>query len=400
MAPNDVSDPETVSPERERLRAIVNRLKEVRRKCGDTPGVAGQRNAAVEGLDAVLSDLKACLDPSGELMEVEVLDLRLATVEELIEATGSPGVARVIASIRSSLVTPSTDAIKEEEPPPPRRFQPSPTSAVRRRRPRPNAGRRPAPAPPRKRRFGRLILTVLIVGAIAAASFFYLRLDESGFRHWGSSESDVIERPVFSPRSTSTDPISGPSQSGFSNRLDLHEEEMAHFTFEISLAESSLKEGNLNESLKHFAAAAAIDRQHHRVVGMGKALIANMLYEADLAYDNGNRELAGKKVEYARSLARGLQLVGSSGNNSTRISGEMIRFEEISPSDGEALLQAVGHQVRLILKTREVIFGYLIEIRDGILILDAYSGAKGPGIDASASILASTVKEMRVYDVR
>lgn len=175
---------------------------------------------------------------------------------------------------------------------------------------------------------------------------------------------------------------------------------MAHFTFEISLAESSLKEGNLNESLKHFAAAAAIDRQHHRVVGMGKALIANMLYEADLAYDNGNRELAGKKVEYARSLARGLQLVGSSGNNSTRISGEMIRFEEISPSDGEALLQAVGHHVRLILKTREVIFGYLIEIRDGILILDAYSGAKGPGIDASASILASTVKEMRVYDVR
>ena len=175
---------------------------------------------------------------------------------------------------------------------------------------------------------------------------------------------------------------------------------MARFTFEMSLAESSLQDGDLNGSLRHFAAAAAIDRQNRRVVAMGKSLIAAMLQDADLAYDNGDREMAGKKVQNARSIARGLQLVGSSIGNPTQQSAPMTRFADISPRNGDPVAQAVGHTVRLTLKTRDVIYGYLIEIQNDLLVLDAYSGAKGPGIDSSSSILDSTIKEVRVYDVR
>ena len=400
MAPTDVKDLETGNPERDNLKEIIKRLKEVLRKCADTPVVGGRGNTAVVGLTAILAELEESLDPSSELMEVEVLDLRLATVEEMFEATGSPGVARVLASIRTSSAIPSEDTIKEEEPPPPQRFQPSPTSAVRRRRPRPKTRKGPAPAPPRKRRFGLLAVAILIVGAAAVTTFMYLQQLGPWATPSASSDQAGTDRPVIPWRSTTTDSASAPSGSGSGHGIDLKEEDMARFTFEMSLAESSLQDGNVNESLRHFAAAAAIDRQHRRVVAMGKTLIAFMLYDADRAYDSGDRTTAGKKVENARNIARGLQLVGASSGKTTQLSVTTTRFEDISPRDDEALAQVVGHTVRLTLKSRDVMYGYLIQIRDDLLILDAYSGPDGPGIDSSSSILDSTVKEVRVYDIR
>ena len=399
MEPNDGKDLETGDPERDSLKEIIKRLKEVQRKCADTPGVGGHGNTAVVGLTAILAELEASLDPDSEYMELEVLDLRLATVEDLFEATGSPGVAGVLASIRTSLAIPSEETSKEEEPPPPQRFQPSATSAVRRRRPRPKTRKGPAPAPPRNRFLRWVGMAILILGAIAAAYFAYLQWFGPENTTSASGEQGAIDRPLIPWRSTTTDSATAPSGSGSGHGIDLHEEDMARFTFEMSLAESNLQDGDINESLRHFAAAAAIDRQHRRVVAMGKTLIAAMLHDADLAYDNGNRESAGKKVENARSIARGLQLVGSSSGESTRQGITMIQFEDISPRDGEALAQALGHMVRLTLKSREIMYGYLIQIQGDLLVLDAYSGADGPGIDSSSSILDSTIKEMRVYDV-
>ncbi len=399
MAPNDDKDLEKGNPERDKLKEIIKRLKEVQRKCADTPGVGGRGNTAVVGLTAILSELESSLDPGSELMEVEILDLRLATVEEMFEATGSPGVARVLSRIRTSLAIPSEDTGKEEEPPPPQRFQPSPTSAVRRRRPKPKTRRSPAPAPPPKRRFGWLFVAILILGAAAVAALMYQQQLGPWATSSASSDQATIERPLIPWRSTITDSATAPSGSGSGHGIDLKEEDMARFTFEMSLAESSLQEGNINESLRHFAAAAAIDRQHRRVVAMGKILVAAMLQDADQAYDNGDRNAAGKRVENARSIARGLQLVGAPSENNTQPSATTARFEDISPRDGEALSQAVGHMVRLTLKSRDIMYGYLIQIRDDLLILDAYSGPDGPGIDSSSSILDSTIREVRVYDV-
>lgn len=175
---------------------------------------------------------------------------------------------------------------------------------------------------------------------------------------------------------------------------------MADFTLEIRLAESTLNDGDVSESLRHFAAAAAIDRHHRRLVGMGRSLIAALLREADLAYDNGDFEAAGKKVRSARGIARGLRLNDSAIDNTAKKLAAMTRFEDITPNDAEALRNAIGRPVRLTLKTRNVIVGHLLEINDGILLLDVYSGVKGGEVEFSASILASTIKEIRVYDAQ
>lgn len=399
MAPDDVKDSDSDGIERPRLKEIANRLKGVHRKCTDDSGIAGRKNAAVEALEAVLTDLDDYLDPASEPLEAEDLGLRLATVEELFEATGSHGVGQVIASIRATLTQPIEElSPTAEEPPPPRRFQPSPTSAKRRRRPRPETRKSP-PSSPKKaggRGFRWLSFTILIAGAVAVAAFVHFRRIEPGAPPPPSSEFAVNERPVSPTRSAISDSTYSLKQSGSEKDFDPHEEDMAKFTFEISLAESSLQDGDINGSLRHFAAAAAIDRQHRRVVGMGKSLIAAMLREADLAYDIGDAERAGKKLQGAQSIARGLQLEGSSPSGEQR-DGSRAGFNDITPRDG-GLQEAVGRTVRLTLKSRDVVFGYLIEIRDDIVILDAYSGTRGPSIDKAASILGSTIKEIRVYD--
>jgi hypothetical protein len=400
VAPADIKRPDSGGLGNDRLQGIISRLKEVRRKCADSPVLAGRQNVAVEGLAAVLADLETCMGNDAEPMQAGDLDLRLATIEERFEATGSHGVGQVIASIRTSLAVQSEEPRPDEEPPPPQRFQPSPGSAVRRRRPRPNSRKNPTKttATTPKGGFKWLRLMVLIVGTTAVAAFVYLKWFAPETPSPAPPNSAAIERPVFSTRSISIAPENAPTQSGSNEDFDPHEEDMARFTFEISLAELSLEDGNLNESLKHFAAAASIDRHHQRVVSMGKSLIAAMLHDADLAYDNGNRELAGKKVQSARSIARGLQLVGSSVANTNQQDASTVYFVEITPRDGEALGRAVGQKVRLTLKTRDVVYGYLIEIEDHILYLDIYAGIMGQSVDSAAPIPASTIKDLRVYN--
>jgi hypothetical protein len=239
---------------------------------------------------------------------------------------------------------------------------------------------------------------LVVAGAIAVAAVGYLRRIEPRLALSTQSQGVVIEKTVVPPLSTPNPPPRSLAVSGSKDEVDLDDEDLARFTFEINLAESALQEGDLQGSLRHFAAAAAIDRKNRRVVGMGKSLIAAFLRDADLAYDGGDLELAGKRLENARSIARGLRLVGSSDGAPASHGAPMARFNDIVARSGESLQPAVGHTVRLILKTRDVIFGYLIEINDDVLLLDAYSGARGPGIDSAASVLASTINEVRVYD--
>ncbi len=402
MEPTETLTPESGDLEKTRLREIVTRLEAVRRRCAEARGSAGRQNKAQEGLDTVIDDLDNSLGSGSEPMTIDELDLRLATVEEMFEVTGSHGLGQVLASIRNSLAIATEEASLDEEPPPPRRFQPSPTSAVRRRRPKPKTRKKaaPAPVPTRKGRFGWLKVLIVIAVAAAGAWFVYLRPVEPEITPPDPPDRVVSYEPVFSSTSPSAPPITARNLSGADGEFDPHEEDMAHFTLEISLAESALQDGDLNGSLRHFAAAAAIDRQNRRVVRMGKSLIAAMLQEADAAYDRGGSELAEKRVQSARSIARGLQLAGSSNDNNVSQGASTTHIEDITLQGGVALGQAVGHTVRLTLKTRDVVRGHIIEIQDNILILDAYSGTRSSGAESSTSILASTIKDIRVYDAR
>ncbi len=400
MAPIDESKAETGGLDSNSVQQIASRLREVRRRCADEPVLADRRDKAVESLDVILADLNASLGSDSESMDIDDLDLRLATIEDLFESMSSHGLARVIANVRSSLSVTPDDPEKEEEPPPPRRFQPPPTSAVRRPRPRPKArkGQVQVAKPTGRGFFGWLKWIILIGSAVGVAAVVYFQQTEPEAPPAAPPERVVIAEPVVFTMAPPAAQKTGPVKWRGKDEFDPGEEDIARFTLEIRLAESSLDDGDIRGSLRHFATAAAIDRHHRRVVDVGKALIVALLQQADLAIDRGDRESAGKTVQSARSIARGLRLDDSAIDNTAKKHATMTRFEDISPQDGEALGRAVGRPVRLTLKTKDVIFGHLQEIREDVLLVDVYAGVKGGGVEFSTSILASTINEVRVYD--
>jgi len=326
-------------------------------------------------------------------MAAEDVDLGLAMVEEIFEAEGSRGFSRVIASIRTSLPQPVDGSGDDEELPHPVRFQPPPTSAVPRRRPKPNVLDARASASPRKGRLGWLIIAVFVVAVVAVAAFLYFQ--EIRLAKQGSVLTDPVvgNRPLISTMPVLAPPSVDTRPQWAREEFDVREEEMASFTLEIRLTEEAVAEGDLNEALRHFAAAATIDRHHPRVVVTGKYLIASMLREGDLAHDAGDAELAGKRVQSARDLARGLGLEDDSNG---RIHAETV-FEDVDPRERGALQRVVGSQVRLVLKTGDVVYGRADAVDGDLLLLDVYAGTWGGDSELSKKILASTIKEIRVY---
>lgn len=383
-----------------KLQEIANRLREVRRHCRDDADVADYREASMGLIEAVVADLEASLESGAGTMAADDLDLGLATVEEMFRTGGAQGFVRVIASIRSSLSNPADEPSPVEKLPPPRRFQPSPNDAVRRRRPKPSTARSAMSSAkaPRKGRSGKLILALIVIGAIGVSAVIYLQDPVPETLAPLDAEPATVNRPEVVTIPVFEIPTAVPSRRGFDDDFDYQEEAMARFTLEIRLAESALADGDLSTSVRHFATAAAIDRHHHRVISMGKTLISTFLQEADRAYDAGNPDLAGKRVQSARDLARGLRLDESPIDNTARDLAVRTRFEDIDTRDVEKLRRAIGHPVRLTLKSKDVVFGYLKELDNDVLVVDVYSGIKGGEAQFSTRILAATVRGIRVYD--
>lgn len=402
MDPTEKDQQESGGLDKARLQEIARRLKEVRRHCFNDADVGDCRETAVDLIEAVVADLEASMDRGAGSMATDDLDLGLATVEEMFRSGNAQGFVRVIVSIRGSLTASGEEPNPVNELPPPRRFQPSPNDAVRRRRPRPKveALRTPEVAAAQSGGSGRLILALVVIVAVGVTSVVMLQRRDSAVPIPDPVESVAPDRPAEVSMQALVIPTMAPQRPLSEDDFDYQEEAMARFTLEIRLAEGALADGDLNESLRHFATAAAIDRHHHRVIAMGKTLISVFLQEADRAHEAGNPELAGKKIESARDLARGLRLDQSSMDSADRKHAALTRFDDISPRDSARLRRAVGHPVRLTLKSKDVVFGYLIGLEEGFLKLDVYSGLKGGEAEFSTRILSSTIREIRVYDAQ
>lgn len=386
-------------PNESPLEESLIRLKEVQRRCADDSGGGEGSALALERLNAVILDLDAGLGPGGIGFNVDLLDFRLSEVEELFESTGSPNLARVISNIRDSLPPAPEDDVVNEEPPPPRRYLPPPAVAVPiSRTSRPQQRRQKPKAATDGRRKGARwpFWLAAFVGASAVVAFLYIEGDLAEFLPGGKAKPVVREKTIL-PRPMATDEKRlVPEPPSVNEEFEFQEETLADFTLEIRLCESALNDGDIAQALKHFAAAAAIDRHHRRVTATGKLLIATMLREADAAFDRGERAFANKKVDDARSLARGLRLDNSAVDRTARKDAAKNRFEDIDPRDEDALSRAVGHPVRLTLKTKDVIFAHLQGVEDGALHLEVYAGVEG--VEFSPTILATTVRELRIFD--
>lgn len=386
-------------PDESPLEESLIRLKEVQRRCADDSGGGEGRALARQSLNAVILDLDASLGPGAIGFDVGLLDFRLAEVEELFESAGSRSLARVISSIRDSLPPAPEDDVVDEEPPPPRRYLPPPAAAapiLRRPRPQQREKKNKAAKDGRTKGARWPFWLAAFVGVSAAVAFLYSEGHLAEFLPGGKAKPAVGEKTVL-PRPMATDESRlVPEPPSVNEEFEFQEETLANFTLEIRLCESALYDGDVTQALKHFAAAAAIDRQHRRVTVTGKLLIATMLREADAAYNRGERAFANRKVDDARSLARGLLLDNSVIDRTARKDPAMNRFEDIDPRDEDALRRAVGHPVRLTLRTKDVIYAHLQGVEDGVLQIEVYAGVEG--VEFSPTILATTVRELRIFD--
>ena len=392
---------ETENYEAPQLLETLTRLKEIRRRYASEADDGQNPTLAEDRLDSIISDLDGWLKPGGTPIELGELDLRLAAVEEMFEATGFPGYAHIIYSVRKTLLTPAEDSDGEEEPPPPQRFKPPPASVATRSTPDADLDEWEirAAAESRMRRREWLMWPPLVGGCLAAAAallFFWpgeTRRDLRGRTNQVVAAAAEVVEPTLAPAPTSV-----PIPSRMEEALEFPEETLAEVRREISLAKGALHNGNLHLTLQHFTAAASIDRHHHLVIDMAGSLIDALLMEADAAFDDSEWELASNRIDSARHIARGLYLDSSAIDQTAEKHAAMTRFEDVTPEDRDGFRRAVGHSVRVTLTNGDVRSGRLEAFEGDTLVLEIHSGVEGGGVQFSKKIPLAAVFELRIFD--
>jgi hypothetical protein len=351
-------------------------------------------------LDSLISDIEGWLKPGGAANEMSDLDLRLAAVEELIESAGFPGYARVIASVRETLKEPVGDLQAEEDPPPPQRYQPPAVSAAARSASEAGVDEWEIRAAAEAREKGRerRNWSIAIFCCLAFAALFFFLQAETEPDPPDPKDRVVPEEAEVSEPTLVPVPPSSPSPAEIEEASQRRAETLEQFTIEINAAQNALGSRDLDLALKHFAAAASIDRHHWRLSHFAEALIDSLLKEADAAFDNSQWDLASERVEIARRIARGLYFDLTEIDQTAQKHSALTRFEDITPADRQALRRAVGHSARVTHRNGEVLFGRLEALQDGNLLLEVHTGVEGGGVQFEKTIPLTMIRELRVFE--
>jgi hypothetical protein len=400
VSPMNAEISETENIEAHRLLNALTRLKEVRRRYAFDTGDGKQFTLTENCLDSIISDLEGWLKPGGRPIDFGDLDLRLAAVEEMIESTGLPAFAHVIASVRETLKVPAENSDSDEEPPPPQRYEPPPTSVVTRSSPGADSGEWEIRAAAESRSGGQgwLIWPVLFGGCLAAAALLSYRLGETGRDFQSRADQAVLEAPKIVEPTVAPATKAIPIPSRMEEPLELNGETLAQLAYEINLAEEALRNEDVHLALQHFATAAAIDRYHRRVLDLGGSLIDALLTTADDAFDNGEWELAADRIDNARQIARGFHLDTSAIDHAAQKHAAMTRFEDATPEDRDAFRRAVGHSARVTLMNGDVLSCRVEALEDNTLLLVVHSGVEGGGVQFSKEIPLAIIRELRIFD--
>ena len=400
VSPMKAEESATENFEAHRLLNALTRLKEVRRRYAFDTGDGEQFNLTENCLDSIISDLDGWLKPGGRPFEFGDLDLRLAAVEEMIESTGLPAYAHVIANVRETLKVPAENSDSDEEPPPPQRYVPPAASVATRSTFEADLDEWEIRAAAESGSGGRgwLIWPALFGGCIAAAALLSFWLGETGHDLQGPTDQAVLEASKVVEEKVAPAPTPNPIPSWVEEPLEFDGETLAQLTREINFAEEALHRKNLNLALQHFAAAAAIDRYHQRVFDMGRSLIDALLTGADVAFDNGEWELAEDRIDNARHIARGLRLDTSAIDHMAQKQAAMTRFEDATPQDRDAFRRAVGHSVRVTLTNGDELACRVEAFEDNTLLLVVHSGVEGGGVQFAKKIPLAMIQELRIFD--
>jgi len=400
VSPSEPEELESGGVEAHRLLETSTRLKEVRRRYVFDSGDGERFALTKDRLDSLISDLDGWLKPGGEPIEIRDLDLRLAAIEEMIETVGFPGYARVIASVREGLLEPIENPESGEEPPPPQRYRPLVASDTARSTSEEDLDEWEIRAAAERRQSGRGWQFRLIVaaGCVVGAVLLFLWPGEPG-RDAPDPVSRIVveEQEVLKPTAAPTT-LSSPDLPVAEETLEVQDLALEQFVREISLAREALHYGELDLALRHFTTAASIDRNDWRVSALAEPLIDALLKEADVAFDNGEWNLAADRVEVARRIARGLYFDLSVIDHTAQKHSVMTRFEDITPADPRAFGRAVGHAVRVTRTNGDVVFGRVEAFEDNRLLLEVYSGVEGGGVQFSKTIPLEIIRELRIFE--
>ncbi len=400
MSPSKAEPIDSGSVEAHLLLAAVTRLKEVRRRYVTEAGEGTQFILAEDRLDSLISDIEGWLKPGGVPVEIGDLDLRLAAVEEMIEAVGFPGYARVIASVRGTLKEPVEDSQAEQEPPPPQRYQPPAGPPATRSTSESGMDEWEIRAAIEAREKGRewRNWSIVIVCCMAAAALFFFLQAENEPDQPDLADLVVPQELEVSEATAIPAPPSDPAPVDMEETLELRAETLERFTKEIHSAQNALSSQDLDLALKHFVAAATIDRHHWRLSHFAELLIDSLLKEADVAFDDSQWDLAAERVEVARRIARGLYFDLTEIDQTAQKHSALTRFEDITPADRPELRQAVGHSVRVTHENGEVLFGRLEALQNGNLVLEVHTGVEGGGVRFEKTIPVTMIRELRVFE--
>jgi hypothetical protein len=319
----------------------------------------------------------------------------------MIETTGLPAYAHVIASVRKTLLVPGEESDTDEEPPPPQRYEPPPDSVVTRSTPEADLDEWEIRAAAERRAGGQgwIIWPALFGGCLAAAvALLIFWPGETGHDLGTWTDQVALEAPEVLEPTVAPTPTSNPIPFNMKEELEFYGETPAQFTREINLTQDALRQDDLHLALQHFAAAASIDRHHRRVFDMAESLIDALLKGADAAFDNSEWELAADRIDDARHIARGLHLDTGAIDRIAQNHAAMTRFEDATPEDRGAFHRAVGHSVRLTLKSGEVLSGRVEAFEGNTLLLEVHSGVEGGGVQFSKKIPLAMIRELRIFD--
>jgi hypothetical protein len=167
---------------------------------------------------------------------------------------------------------------------------------------------------------------------------------------------------------------------------------------ELDAAETAIDRNDIDDALRHFAAAAEIDRHHRGVVSLAGRLIDALLERSERAFDAGLWQEATRRVEDARHLASGLYLDTAEIEQVARRHAAMTRFRDLDPGATSAIRASVGRAVRVTLDTRDQLFGELEALDGDRLVLSIHSGVHGGGVEFTKQIPLEDTLQIRVYE--
>jgi hypothetical protein len=374
------------------LRPLIARLKEIERKCESM----GSRNEEFplmrDKLAAIVAQLEASVEPSGEPISYHSLARELFPIAHLFESVGFTSVGREIAHVER--------ALKELEPEPAMPNRPiAPAAAASvpsdeeastikdlpdEDEPLQEDARDGVPTPVLA---GFFILIVAI--AMAAAVIFEI----------GPFEPEPAATPVPVPSRVVTRPTAEPPPPTRAPRdPNATPSARQRFLDALSQARLALRSGDVDEALKHLSIAALIDRHDTSVIEVADQIVDATLQNAAAAAGEGRWDDAAQFTGEARTVATRF------GRDTRRIDAteqsiaEMERYRIVEPVEIEVLRASIGKLVEVQLAEGSMVVGRIAGVDGPDLVLEVEDDVGGGIVSFTDSISLSDISWIRIWE--